>query len=178
MVSNLDDFQIFGQNYMTILKLDMSTWFVNDPLNIDFLHSRQEKLKKSSPKNSCNQICKSISRNFFWPNTIFCNFKNGQKSIFELGKTSQTAKKCNFTKNCFWFIWFHEFFFGLYLFKFSGPRTVNLCMAFADSKRQTANPWQQICWQQIIDSKWQQINTYIFVIFFEIFQFGLVFSPK
>ena len=36
--------------------------------------------KKSRPKNLWNQI-KSISRIIF-----FCNFKNGQKSIFELGK--------------------------------------------------------------------------------------------
>ena len=30
---------------------------------------------------------KSISRKHFWPNSILCNFKNGQKSIFELGKS-------------------------------------------------------------------------------------------
>ena len=33
------------------------------------------------------EINKSISRNFVGPNSIFCNFKNGQKSIFELGKS-------------------------------------------------------------------------------------------
>ena len=30
---------------------------------------------------------KSISRNFFWPISFFGHFKNGQKSIFELGKS-------------------------------------------------------------------------------------------
>ena len=38
------------------------------------------KLKKVQPKNSQNQI------NQFHENSIFCNFKNDQKSIFELGK--------------------------------------------------------------------------------------------
>ena len=36
---------------------------------------------------------KSISRKkFFWPNSIFCNFKNGKKSIFELGKSLKLPK--------------------------------------------------------------------------------------
>ena len=36
---------------------------------------------------------KSISRkDFFWPNSIFCHFKNGQKSIFELGKNLKMPK--------------------------------------------------------------------------------------
>ena len=35
---------------------------------------------------------KSISRNFFGPNSIFCNFKNGQKSNFELGKSLKLPK--------------------------------------------------------------------------------------
>ena len=39
-------------------------------------------------KNSWN----SISRNFFPPNSIFCYFKNGQKSIFELGKSLKLPK--------------------------------------------------------------------------------------
>ena len=34
----------------------------------------------------------SISRIFFWPNFIFCNFKNDQKSIFELRKSLKLPK--------------------------------------------------------------------------------------
>ena len=36
---------------------------------------------------------KSISRNFvFWPKSIFCNFKNGQKPFFELWKSLKLPK--------------------------------------------------------------------------------------
>ena len=59
--------------------------------------SRPKKLVKSN---------KSISRNFFSPNSIFCNFKNGQKSIFELEKSLKLPK-----------IQFHEkMFFDLFDF--------------------------------------------------------------
>ena len=30
-------------------------------------------------------------KKIFWPKSIFCNFKNGQKSIFGLGKSAQNA---------------------------------------------------------------------------------------
>ena len=53
---------------------------------------------------------KSISPNF-------CNFKNGQKSIFELGKGLKLLKMQFHEKK---FIWFHELF-CLDFFKFSGP---------------------------------------------------------
>ena len=54
----------------------------------------------------------------FRPKSIFWNFKNGQKSIFEMGKSLKLPK-----------MQFHEidlldftsFFFGLDFFKFSGP---------------------------------------------------------
>ena len=49
-------------------------------------HSGPENFKRSRPKKLVKSN-KSISRNFFSPNSIFCNFKNGQKSIFELGKS-------------------------------------------------------------------------------------------
>ena len=45
----------------------------------------------------------------FWPQSIFCHLKNGQKSIFELGK-SLKLPKMQFHIKMFWFIWFHEFF--------------------------------------------------------------------
>ena len=45
------------------------------------IHSRPENFKKSMPKKLMKSN-KSISRNFFLTNSIFCNFKNGQKNQF------------------------------------------------------------------------------------------------
>ena len=56
---------------------------------------------------------------FFGPNSIFCNFKNDQKSIFEVGK-SLKLPEMEFHEKNFWFIWFH-YFFCLDVFKYSGP---------------------------------------------------------
>ena len=53
-------------------------------------HSGPEILIKSRPKSSWNQINqfqKKIDKN-----PIFCNFNNGQKSIFELGKGLKLPK--------------------------------------------------------------------------------------
>ena len=36
----------------------------------------------------------------FWPNSIFCNFKNGQKSIFELGKSLKLPNMQFHEKKC------------------------------------------------------------------------------
>ena len=50
-------------------------------------HSGPENLKKSRPKKLMKSD-KSISQKiFFYQIPFFCNFKNGQKSIFELGKS-------------------------------------------------------------------------------------------
>ena len=49
-------------------------------------HSGPENLKNSRPKKLV-KLNKSISRKISWPKSIFYNFKNGQKSIFELGKS-------------------------------------------------------------------------------------------
>ena len=49
----------------------------------------------------------NFTKKFFWPNSLFCNFKNDQKSIFELGK----LPKMQFHEKNVWFIWLHEFFF-------------------------------------------------------------------
>ena len=65
-------------------------------------HSGPENLKKSRPK-------KLVWWNLFWPISIFCNFKNGQKSIFEQGK-SLKLPKMQFHENNLWFIWFHDIF--------------------------------------------------------------------
>ena len=55
-------------------------------------HSEPENLKKSRPKKLVKSN-KSISRKKnFGPNFIFCNFKNDQKSIFELGKSLKLPK--------------------------------------------------------------------------------------
>ena len=67
------------------------------------------KLKKSPcQKNSWNQI-NQFHEILFWPKSIFCNFKNDQKSIFELGNSLKLPE-----------MQFHEFF-CLDFFKFSGP---------------------------------------------------------
>ena len=43
-----------------------------------------ENLKKSWPKNSWN--VNFTKKNFFWLKSFFCDFKNGQKSIFDREK--------------------------------------------------------------------------------------------
>ena len=52
------------------------------------------KLKKvHAKKNSSNQINQFHKKKiFFYPNSIFSYFKNGQKSIFELGKSLKLPK--------------------------------------------------------------------------------------
>ena len=54
------------------------------------IHSGPDNLKKSRPKKLMKSN-KSVSR-IFWPNSIFDNFKNHQKSIFELGKILKLPK--------------------------------------------------------------------------------------
>ena len=55
---------------------------------MNFGSTVSQKIRKSpGPKNSWNQIIQFHEKFIFWPNSIFCNFKNGQKSIFELGKS-------------------------------------------------------------------------------------------
>ena len=48
-------------------------------------HSGPDNLKKSSKKNSSNQI-NQFHETFFWPNFIFCNFKNGQNQFLNWEK--------------------------------------------------------------------------------------------
>ena len=58
-----------------------------------------QKIEKSQlQKNSWNQILNQFHEKIFWPKLIFCNFKNGQKSIFELGK----SLKLNIFHENFW----------------------------------------------------------------------------
>ena len=45
-----------------------------------------QKIKKKSMPKKLVKSKKSITRIFLGPNSIFCNFKIGQKSIFEVGK--------------------------------------------------------------------------------------------
>ena len=49
-------------------------------------HIEPENLKKSRAKKLVKSN-KSIHKKKFWPNSTFCNFKNGQKLIFDLGKS-------------------------------------------------------------------------------------------
>ena len=58
-----------------------------------------ENLKKSKRKKLVKST-ESISLKIFLPKSIFGNFKNGQKQIFELGKSLKVQK-----------MQFHEFFF-------------------------------------------------------------------
>ena len=77
-------------------------------------HGGPEDLKQSRPKK-LEKSNKSISRNFYGPVSIFCNFKNDQKSLCELEKSLKHLK-----------MQFHENFhlisqvFCLDFFKFSG----------------------------------------------------------
>ena len=50
---------------------------------------------------------KSFSRIFLDQNPFFCNFKNGQKSIFELGKSLKLPK-----------MQFHEIFYVIVIKKY------------------------------------------------------------
>ena len=51
-----------------------------------------QKIKKSpGQKNLWNQI-NQFHEKIFWQKSNFCNFKNGQKSIFELGKCLKLPK--------------------------------------------------------------------------------------
>ena len=56
------------------------------------MHSGPESLKKSRPKKNLVKSNKSISRKKFLTKIHLCNFKNGQKSIFELGKSLKLPK--------------------------------------------------------------------------------------
>ena len=89
-------------------------------------------------KNSWNQI-NQFHEKIFWPNSIFCNFKNGQKSIFELGK-SLKMPKMQFHEKFFGFIWFYEFLVWTFLNFLAGcamrkarkppsPRNITKCRA-------------------------------------------------
>ena len=59
-------------------------------------------------------------KKIFWPNSIFCNFKNGQKWAFELGKKFKTSKNA-ISRNYFFDLFDFTSFFCLEFFKFSGP---------------------------------------------------------
>ena len=73
------------------------------------IHSRPENFKKVQAKKTHEN--KSFSQ--------FCNYKNGKKSIFEVGKSLKLTK-CNFTKNIFYLCNFTSFFYLDFL-KFSVP---------------------------------------------------------
>ena len=59
----------------TLKKLELNTYFTVG----------QKIWKSPGQKNSWNLI-NQFHEKISWPNSIFCNFKNGEKSIFELGK--------------------------------------------------------------------------------------------
>ena len=85
------------------------------------LHSGPENKKKSRPKKIVKSNKWISQKNyFFYLNPFFCNFKNGQKSNFELRKRLKLPKNAISRKNICSFIWVHEFFL-LDFFKVSGP---------------------------------------------------------
>ena len=91
-------------------------------------HSGPENLIKSRPKKFVKSN-KLISRNCFVPNSIFCNFKIGQKSIFELGKSLKLPTMQFHEKIFFDLFDFNKIFYGfdftsffcLDFFQFFGP---------------------------------------------------------
>ena len=85
---------------------------------IGFWFARSATKFTAGQKNSCSQI-NQFHEKIFWPNSIFGDFKNGQKSIFELGKRLKVPEMQFHEQNLFLFIWFHKFF-CLEIFKFSG----------------------------------------------------------
>ena len=75
------------KKFIFFLKLN----FVSDFSSLS-LYSGPEILKKSRPKKLVKSN-KSISRNFFFGQiAFFCNFKNSQKSILQLGKSLKPPK--------------------------------------------------------------------------------------
>ena len=71
------------------------------------IHSQWAKKFRKVEVKKLVKSNKSISRIIFWPNSIFCNFKNGRRSIFEMGKLPKMQLH---EKIFFWFIWSHKFF--------------------------------------------------------------------
>ena len=79
-----ESFNSFSFAYMMVVVVnEMAKWF-SKPHHIELLLLLHNGLKIWKKINFTNY--------FFWPNSSFCNFKNGQKSIFELGKKFKTAK--------------------------------------------------------------------------------------
>ena len=125
------------------------------------------KFKKVQAKISWNQILIKFREIFFWPNSIFCSFRNGQKSIFELGKSWKVPKML-FHKKIYLFIYI--WLFGIFLpgLKIFWPavstRTVRyvvqwpvrtqcdiyyLCMAMRSRQEKLKNSRQKYSWNKI-----------------------------
>ena len=68
--------------------------FLTIPRLILFFRYTYQKIKKKSRPKKLVKSNRYVNQfhDFFLPNSIFCNFKNGQKSIFELGEKFKTAK--------------------------------------------------------------------------------------
>ena len=86
------------------------------------------KFKKVQPKELMKSN-KSISRIIFWPNSIFCNFKNGQKSIFELGKKFKTSTNAISRRKILIYL-ISRVFFPRTFFIFSGPLPLHTAWPF------------------------------------------------
>ena len=77
-----------------------------------------QKINKSLGQKKLVKSNKSISRKKFGPNFIFCDFKNGQKSIFELAKSLKLPEMQFHEKKNELFDFMS--FFCLNFFEFSG----------------------------------------------------------
>ena len=76
-------------------------------------HSGPDNLKKSRPKKLVKSN-KSISRKNSCTNLIFCNFKNDQKTIFELAKSLKLPKMQFHEKKVFIYLISRVFLPGLF----------------------------------------------------------------
>ena len=100
--------------FSTMRKVDLISFFSLPNANqlfISVISIVDQKIKKVQAKKTHEiKYINQFHEIFFWPNSIFCNFKNGQKSFFEQGK-SLKLPKMQFYEKSFLFIWVHEVFF-------------------------------------------------------------------
>ena len=88
----VDPLEIVQGQLPEIVNLDSNSETVSNVRSEDNHNTAGQKILKSpGKKNSWNQI-NQFDEQFFWPNSIFCNFKNDQKSILELGKSLKLSK--------------------------------------------------------------------------------------
>ena len=83
----------------TMMMSDMGRWIIFF-FSWNCWHYR--KYKKVQAKKNYEVKINRFHEILFWPNSIFCNFKIGQKSIFELKKCLKMPKMQFHGKKLFW----------------------------------------------------------------------------